>query len=658
MQFRLHFIVIVCSWIPVFMPRVSAQSPTLSADVLQPVYPGTSVAPLTITAGSGKTSYLSGVHNDLTDPAATGGIVFTVTGPDPVVTATSNNSSVVNNANLSVSVENGKYVVRITPAGIGYATISVKASNSSGNSSTYSLRYAASAAPARPASTVFHSFSSDASGAALLDSQYFFVADDESNILRLYHRNLSGKPLYSIDIESAVGASSECDLEGASLSVKYLPGQRIYWLGSLGNNKSGNLRPDRNRAIATDISGSGAAATLSVRSYSTRFRDALISWGNAAGWNFTASSASGVIPKRMDGFNAEGLTVTHGGDTAYIGMRAPLVPVQGETPNAQNRKYALLAPVHNFETILNGSGNVSVAPVMGSPVLFDLEGLGFRSIERTAGGYLIVAGLFTGGGMPAVYFWDGRIPPNPGKNPVRVSSPVSTLVKLPLAGLDQLVQVSPNGDPEGHPEALVTDTAGSEIRITLISDNGTLDYYNDGTEAKDLSQDAYKKFRSDRFLISSDTIRGTEYYHCPGNTEDRLICDITANQYQWQRDTCGNGCYEELTESAAFMGTQSRTLRLSGMSSAWNHHRFRCLTDLGNSKDYTIRYTLSWTGAVSNAWETPGNWDCNAVPDAGTDVFVKSGTPVINSAVEIRSLNLSASAQLTINSGKSLRIIR
>ncbi len=650
-------IISVCLLSIAFCHPVAGQSPTLSADAAQPVYPGTSVSPLAITAGSGKTSYLSAVQNDPTDPASGNGIIFTVTGNNPVVTATSNNSSVANNTNISVTNENGKYVVRVNPAGTGYATITVRASNSSGNSSAYSLRYASSAGAANPGGTVFHSFSSDASGAAILDSQYYFIADDESNVLRLYHRRQSGRPVYSTDIESAVGASSECDLEGASLSVKFQPGRRIYWLGSLGNNKSGNLRPDRNRAIATDISGFSSSATLSVRSYSTQFRNALISWGNAAGWNFTASAASGMIPKRVDGFNAEGLTVTHGGDTAYIGLRAPLVPLQGETPTTQNRRYAVLAPVHNFETILNGSGNVSTSPVMGSPLLFDLEGLGFRSIERTAGGYLIVAGLFTGGGMPAVYFWDGRIPPNPGKNPVRQHSPVSTLIKLPLSGLDQLVQVSPDGEPEGHPEALVCDTAGNEFRITLISDNGTLDYYNDGTEAKDLSQDAYKKFRSDRFRISADTLYGTEYYLCPGISEIWLTGNLSANQYQWQRDTCGNGCYADLAEGAGLTGTQTRTLHLSGITSVWNGYRFRCVTDMGNSKEYTLRHTLTWTGAINNQWEIAGNWDCNAVPDAGTDVYINSGTPVINSAVEIRTLTLNKSSQLSINSGKSLTIL-
>ena len=81
------------------------------------------------------------------------------------------------------------------------------------------------------------------------------------------------------------------------------------------------------------------------------------------------------------------------------------------------------------------------------------------------------------------------------------SALLSKLIKLNLAGLQNLVQTSSDGSLEGHPEAMIVDTAGNEMRIALISDDGTLDYYNDGTQAKDLSHDEFKKFRSDKFVI-------------------------------------------------------------------------------------------------------------------------------------------------------------
>lgn len=633
------------------------QAPTLSADAVQPTYPNTSKPYLTIISGSGKTSYVSGVINDPTDPAATKGIIFSISSTSAVLNATSNNTTVVPLSNINITQANGKSIVKIVPVAVGYATINLVANNSEGNSSTYKINYAASAGAANPSKTFFHTNASDASGASAVDSNYMFVADDETNLIRLYNRKQSGKELYSLDVENAVGASSECDLEGSSLSVKFNAGKRIYWIGSLGNNKSGALKPDRNKVIATELSGDSSNATISVKSYSNQFRNALITWGNAQGWNFTASSASGMIPKRIDGFNVEGLSITAGGDTAYIGFRAPCVPVKGVTPTAANRKYAIIAPVTNFETIMNGNSEVTATPATGEPVLFDLNGLGIRSVERVGNGkYLIVAGLYTGGGSPAVYLWDGIVPANPGKTPITTTSPVSKLVKLNLAGLQDLVQVSGDGEAEGHPEAMLVDTAGAEMRITLVSDDGTLDYYNDGTEAKDLDHDEHKKFRSDRFTISTDSIYGPVVNLCPGYTGTQLATSQSGNSYVWEWNTCDSNCYTPITNNSFFSGASTKYLQISNMPTSWNGYKFRCVVDGEISYEYTIRFSLNWTGAVDNNWETPGNWDCNYLPDEYTDVFIKSGAPILNSNAAVRSLQINNGANLSIIQGNNLII--
>jgi uncharacterized repeat protein (TIGR02543 family) len=620
------------------------QSPTLNADATQPSYSNTNKPYLNIISGSNKTSYVSGVINDPTDPAATKGIVFTVSSTSAVLNATSTNTSVVPVANVIITKANGKFTVKIIPASVGYATINLVANNTAGSSSTYKINYAASAASANPSKTFFHSNSSDASGASAVDSNYMFVTDDENNFIRLYSRKNSGKELYSLDVSSAVGASAECDLEASSSSVKFNAGKRIYFMGSLGNNKSGVIKADRNKVIATEVSGDSSNATLTVKSYSNQFRTALISWGDANGWGFTASAASGMIPKQIYGFNVEGLSITTGGDTAYIGFRAPCVPVKGVTPTAANRKYAIIAPINNFETIMNGNGNVSTTPVTGEPILFDLEGLGIRSIERVGnarmpngqGNYLIVAGLYTGGGSPVVYLWDGIVPFNSGKTPITTTSPVSKLIKLNLAGLQNLVQTSSDGSLEGHPEAMIVDTAGNEMRIALISDDGTLDYYNDGTEAKDLSHDEFKKFRSDQFVISTDTVYNTSINLCPGYTTSQIASTITDNTF--------------------FSGSNTKYLQITNMPTSWNGYKFHCIVDGDNSTEYTIKFSLNWTGAVDNNWETPGNWDCNHLPDEFTDVLIKSGAPVLHTSTAIRSLQVSNVANLTVTTGNNLTI--
>jgi hypothetical protein len=70
--------------------------------------------------------------------------------------------------------------------------------------------------------------------------------------------------------------------------------------------------------------------------------------------------------------------------TAYIGVRAPIVP-------ATNRTHALLVPVVNFTTLAVGNGPPGSAR-FGTPIELDMFERGFRSIEWNGFAYLIVAG--------------------------------------------------------------------------------------------------------------------------------------------------------------------------------------------------------------------------------------------------------------------------
>lgn len=638
----------------------SYAAPTLSAATVQPYYPGTSKPYLTIVSGSAKTSYVSAVINDPTDPAATNGIYFTVSEANPTFSVTSASfSSSFPLATFSYTVEfNGTYwVLRIVPISIGAVKITFKATTASGTSSGYTISYAASAASSKPAKTIFPVNMADASGITEIDDNYMFAADDETNVLRLFSRKYSGIDLYNIDITSAVGASAECDLEGSSSSVKYNAGKRIYWIGSLGNSKSGNLKPDRDRVIATDVSGTGAALTLSVKSYSKSFRAALISWGNANSWGFTTSAADGMIPKRIDGFNIEGLSVTHGGDTAYIGFRAPCVPIKGTTPSSSNRKYAIIAPVTNFETIMNGSALVTTTPVMSEPILFDFDGLGIRSIERVGiSGYVIVAGLYTGGGTPAVYWWDGKVPVNSGTNPITVNSSYSKLIKMNLPGLNELAQVSSDGTAEGHPEAMIAEKIGQILYIHLVCDNGTVDYYNSGDEAKTLSNIQHKKFRYDNFIYDlTNTVANCSNGAIKFNTGQPFV---VGNTYQWQIDNGGG--FSDINNGGLYSGATTDTLSVSNAPTSMYGTQYRCKITNGSSVTYanssSLIFKAYWLGTVSNVWENPANWSCGILPDANTDVYINQGDPIINSNVTIRSLLVNKQTSLYINPAYKLTL--
>lgn len=73
-----------------------------------------------------------------------------------------------------------------------------------------------------------------------------------------------------------------------------------------------------------------------------------------------------------------------------------------------------------------------------------------------------------------------------------------------------------------------------------------------------------------------------------------------------------------------------------------------------------IHFMIIWTGAVNTAWEVPGNWTTNTVPNANNRVRIPNVTnkPVISSPAEVLLLKIQPNATLTISSTGSLRVIQ
>lgn len=451
-------------------------------------------------------AFVSGVPNDPTDPARTLGIEFNVSDVETaasglVVTATSSNATVVPDANLSVTTGNeNSRNLKITPAGVGYTDITITVTDG-GLSSSYVIKYAASAASGTPALTRFHTQVSDASTAQAVDNDYMLVADDENQVLRLYNRQNSGLPVNGFDYTSSLGltdisggAPREVDIE-SSLMI----GNRIYWLGSHSNASGGNNRPNRSRIFATDLSGSGAAATLSYIGRYDGLKTDLLAWDASNGdvLGLAASAVAGKIPEdaALDGFNIEGLTIAPDGTTGYIGFRAPY-------QSTSTRTLALIVPWTNMTSLF--SGNPTTGPAtFGTPIQLDLGGRGIREIKKNAAGeYLILAGpadVATGTAPKdfRFYTWTG----NPADTPVLHSANLTAL------------------NAEGSFESIVdlpsplTNT--SEIQVLV--DNGDNVFYNDGTIAKELGQPNYKKFRSERIALGNAPLVATRIHQIQGS---------------------------------------------------------------------------------------------------------------------------------------------
>ena len=419
---------------------------------------------------------LSGVVGDPQNPGLTFWVSSFSQSPDSiVVSASSSNPNVVPDSNLTiVNGAEGQRILFLNPVGVGYATITISAAANSGIGQT-AFPYAASAM-GRPGG-VWHTYSSDASTALAVDSQYMIVGDNEVDVLRLYDRDISGAPAAGFDFVADLGLTPEEHGE-VNIEASTRVGNRLFFMGAHSNSNAGVTRTNRNRIFAVDLSGSSSNVVLTYVGRYDYLKADLINWDSSNGhgkgsnyYGFAASAAADVNPKAPDGFNIEGLSMAPGStNVAWIGFRAPIVPIT-------NRTFALILPVLNF-TALAISGGPQGSAVFGTPIELDLYGRGIRSIEGDANGYLI------SGGPPGDL---GNYP-----NDFRLYTWTGSIIDQPQQHTADLLGLQPEGIVELPPHPWDTNTL-----VQLVSDNGNVVFYNDGIEDKHLLEPAFKKFRSD-----------------------------------------------------------------------------------------------------------------------------------------------------------------
>jgi hypothetical protein len=418
---------------------------------------------------------ISCVMKNATDPFIVTGLDINVTGEDlstVIFSMTSSKTSVVPNANFSISGTGTARKFKIVPTGVGYTTITLKVTDAQGLNKSISLKVAVSASLVTAATKdIYHTGVADGSTAIPIDNDYMFIADDETNVIKLYSRNNSGLSLYKFDATPylKLTGGTEIDMEASFRSPT--KSNRIYWIGSLSNSKSGALRPDRDRIFATDIVGTGANTTLVFVGYYDELRSKIISWGDSKGYNFSAKAASGVEPKRIDGFNIEGLEIGPDNTTLYIGFRAPYV-------GGKNDK-ALICPILNFETWF-GNGSPAANPTLGAPIELNLNNHGIRSLGKNASNeYLIVAGSYAATGTFELYTWNG------------LATSVPTLLNADLTNLKV--------------EGIVNVPASfsGSYTVDLVSDLGSSILYNDKVENKDVVEPNHRKFLTSRIQVTN-----------------------------------------------------------------------------------------------------------------------------------------------------------
>ena len=148
--------------------------------------------------------------------------------------------------------------------------------------------------------------------------------------------------------------------------------------------------------------------------------------------------------------------------------------------------------------------------------------------------------------------------------------------------------------------------------------------------------------------LSGNQINGSADI-CPG-TNTTLTANVVSNTYQWQVNK-GSG-FQNISNNSNYSGANTRKLQLNNVSSSWYGYQYHCILADATTNSVTLTFTNSWTGAVNESWEEPNNWSCGSVPDAYTDVFVNTGTVIVDSNPTIRSLNLKTGVNFKVNSGK------
>jgi hypothetical protein len=237
----------------------------------------------------------------------------------------------------------------------------------------------------------------------------------------------------------------EADIEGATMV-----GRRIYWITSHGRNKDGKMRPNRYRFFATAIKVENDSVTISPIGRPSRTLvhrliniKTMSSLGLDKATRFDEDLSNRqrerLAPKE-NGLNIEALCASADGRTIYIGFRNPR-PIDRE----RRRANAIIIPLHNPNEVVERAET----PIFDEPILWDLKGLGIRSMEysRFHKAYFIIAGSFDEADAFALYCWSGKKDESP------------ELVR-------QLNQSNLN------PEALVPFENSS--KLLLLSDDGSL----------------------------------------------------------------------------------------------------------------------------------------------------------------------------------------
>jgi hypothetical protein len=316
-----------------------------------------------------------------------------------------------------------------------------------------------------------YSGTSDISAGVAISKDMFIVGDDENNILRVYQTDRPGSADFSYDLTDFLEIDPqypEADIEGATIV-----GDRIYWITSHGRNKDGKIRPNRYRFFATkikfekghtDIEPVGRPCKTLIHNlvrHKSLQHLKLEKVTRFSSKDLTKKEREKLAPKEK-GLNVEALCASADGKILYIGFRNPR-PIDKPTRHPRALVVPLLNPI---EVIKNVS-----EPIFGEPLLWDLAGLGIRSMEYSNyhSGYFIIAGYHNEDHKFALYSWSGKQNNQPAliRNLNTLADNFTPEALIPFENIPRLLLLSDDGSLN------IKISNPSECKPGELNDDGT-----------------------------------------------------------------------------------------------------------------------------------------------------------------------------------------
>ncbi len=272
-----------------------------------------------------------------------------------------------------------------------------------------------------PGTLFYHTAYPEASAVAVAGSppRWLVVADNEVPRLALFPLEPQSAKIHAPALNAGTSPGYAVDDLEAMTALHWDPNgdgrpEAVYHVlaASASRTKKGKVVAERDALLAVSTGADGKSFTPAAevkinRTLRAQLRalgseNASQPWGPvlrdsvwAAGQNPDAPNAALA---GAAGLNIEGLSVSKDARALLLGLRSPLV--QGK---------ALLIPLSNPVAALGLGGSAPQPAALAAPVLLDLGGLGFRSIEWDAArkSYLIAAGSADDAKVFRFYTWTG-----------------------------------------------------------------------------------------------------------------------------------------------------------------------------------------------------------------------------------------------------------